>query len=137
MKHWTENDFTEWLYGLKSDSAHLRHCAECSGIAGSLERRKAEATRAPEVSSDVLAAQRRAIYARMDNPRRHWAQSRWSLSLAMLVLLVVASFGLLRRQTSTAPLVNPADAKLFSDLASIDQSSEPAAIKPIESLFEQ
>ena len=55
----------------------------------------------------------------------------------MLVLLVVASFGLLRRQTSTAPLVNPADAKLFSDLASIDQSSEPAAIKPIESLFEQ
>jgi hypothetical protein len=137
MKHWTENDFTEWLYGLKSNSAHLEDCAECSGIAGSLERRKAEATRAPEVSSDFLAAQRRAIYARMDTPQRHWAQSRWALSLAMLVLLVVASFGLLRRQTPTAPLVNPADAKLFSDLASIDQSNEPPAIKPIESLFEQ
>ena len=40
MKHWTENDFTEWLYGLKSDSAHLEDCVECSGIAGSLERRR-------------------------------------------------------------------------------------------------
>ena len=82
MKHWTENDFTEWLYGLKSDSTHLKECAECSSIAGSLERRKAKAIRLPEVSPDFLAAQRRNIYARLDHPRRHWAQSRWTLSLA-------------------------------------------------------
>ena len=48
----------------------------------------------------------------------------------------LAAFQMLRYQFKL-PLVNPADAKLFSDLASIDQSNEPPAIKPIESLFEQ
>lgn len=136
MKHWTEDDFTEWLYGLRSDGSHLGECAECAGKAGRLEGRKAAATRGAEVSPDFLARQRREIYVRMDNPRRHWAQSRWGLSLAMLMLLVAASFGLLRPHQSAGPLVNPADAKLFSDLASMDQSTEPRAIQPIESLFE-
>ena len=137
MTHWTENDFTEWLYGLKSGSAHLDECLECSRIARSLELRKTQATEAPEVSSDFLAAQRRSIYARLDQPPRHWAHSRWILSLAMLVMVVIASFGLLRQRPSPSPLASPADEKLFSDLASIDQSNEPRAIQPIENLFEQ
>jgi hypothetical protein len=58
-------------------------------------------------------------------------------SFAMLVMVVIASFGLLRERPSPSPLASPADEKLFSDLASIDQSNEPRAIKPIESLFEQ
>jgi hypothetical protein len=136
MTHWTENDFTEWLYGLKSGS-HLDECAACSRTARSLELRKAQATQGPEVSSDFLAEQRRTIYARLDRPR-HWTQSRWILSFAMLVMVVLAGFGLLHeRPSTTTPLASPADEKLFSDLASIDQSNEPRAIKPIESLFEQ
>ncbi len=137
MTHWTENEFTEWLYGLKPDSSHLDECAGCRSKATSLERRKSEATRPPDVSSDFLAAQRRAIYAKMDQPQRHWAQPRWVLSLAMLVMIMVASFGLLRQHPSAAPLATPADEKLFSDLATIEQSNEPRAIQPIESLFEQ
>lgn len=137
MKHWTENEFTDWLYGLKSDAAHLEECPDCRAMADSLERRKAEAVRPPEISSDFLAAQRRSVYARLDQPARHWAQSRWMLTLATLILVVVASFGLLRPRQSPAPLASPADEKLFSDLASIEQSNEPRAIKPIESLFEQ
>jgi hypothetical protein len=137
MTHWTENDFTEWLYGLKSGSAHLEECEECSRRGRSLELRKAEASRPPEVSADFLAEQRRSIYARLDRPSRHWAQSRWMFSFAMLVMVVIASFGLLRERPSPSPLASPADEKLFSDLASIDQSNEPRAIKPIESLFEQ
>jgi hypothetical protein len=106
-------------------------------MARSLELRKAQATQPPEVSSDFLTEQRRNIYARMDQPQRHWTQSRWVFSLAMLVMVVLAGFGLFHERPSTAPLASPADEKLFSDLASIDQSNEPRAIKPIESLFEQ
>jgi hypothetical protein len=137
MRHWTENDFTEWIYGLKAGSSHLTDCADCSRIAESLQRRKAEATRPPDVSPGFLAEQRRNIYARLDRPRRHWASSRWVLSFAMLLMVMIASFGIFRERPSTVPLATPADEKLFSDLASIDQSNEPRAIQPIENLFEQ
>ena len=137
MTHWTEQDFTEWLYGLKAGSSHLSECTDCNRIAQSLERRKAEATRSPDVSAGFLAEQRRNIYARLDQPQRHWASSRWVLSFAMLVMVMIASLGILHERPSTVPLATPADEKLFSDLASIDQSNEPRAIQPSESLFEQ
>jgi hypothetical protein len=94
-----------------------------------------EKTRAaePEVSAEFLAAQRRAIYRRLGQPRNRFAL-RWALSAAM-VLLVLAGGLTLERRRPSAPVIS--DEQLFSDLSAMEQRTEPKAIQPIHSLFEQ
>jgi hypothetical protein len=93
-----------------------------------------EKTRAaePEISAEFLAAQRRAIYRRLGQSQ-HRFSLRWALSLAM-VLLVLAGVTLERRRPS-APSIS--DEQLFSDLSAMEQRTEPKAIQPIHSLFEE
>ena len=94
-----------------------------------------EKTRAaePEVSTEFLAAQRRAIYRRLDEPRRKFSM-RWALSLAT-VLLVLAGGLTIERRHPAAPAIS--DEQLFSDLSAMEQRTEPKAIQPIHSLFEE
>jgi hypothetical protein len=108
MKPWEENDFETWLR---------------------------EKTRAgePEVSAEFLAAQRRAIYNRLGE-RRHRSSLRWALSLTM-VLLALAGGVTLERRHPSAPAIS--DEQLFSDLSAMEQRTEPKAIQPIHSLFEE
>ena len=137
MKHWNEDDFTQWIYGLKDDAAHLDECPECHGRSQSLMARRAQTRAAPDVSREFLAAQRRAIYTRLGQPVRNWAPLRWGASLATVAVAGVLSVALWQQQPAPAPLASAADDKLFSELVSIDQSNEPRALKPIHSLFEQ
>jgi hypothetical protein len=91
----------------------------------------------PEVSSEFLAAQRRSIYRRLDEPRRNWISLRWALSLAMLLVMFAGGLTLERRHKS-APAISTSmsDEQLFSDLSAMEQSSEPKAIQPIHGLFQ-
>ena len=134
MKHWTEIDFQNWLYGLKDEDPHVGQCGQCSAELERLRQGRRRITEEPEVSSDFLAAQRRTIYSRLEeSPRGHWAAWRWVLSTAMLLAIV---FGLtLPRWHKTAPTIS--DEQLFSDLAAMEQSTEPKAIEPMHRLFEQ
>ena len=86
----------------------------------------------PEVSAEFLAAQRRSIYRRLGEPRHKHAW-RWALSLAT-VLLVLAG-GLTWENRQASPGIS--DEQLFSDLSAMDQRTEPQAIQPIHSLFEE
>jgi len=88
----------------------------------------------PEVSSEFLAAQRRSIYRRLDEPGRNWISMRWALSLAMLLLMVAGGLTLERRYKS-APAIS--DEQLFSDLSAMEQSNEPKAIQPMHGLFQE
>jgi hypothetical protein len=108
MKPWEENDFESWLQ---------------------------EKTRAaePEVSAEFLAAQRRAIYSRLEEPR-HKFSLRWALSLTTVLLALAGGLTLERRHAS-APAIS--DEQLFSDLSAMEQRTEPKAIQPIHSLFEE
>jgi hypothetical protein len=108
MKQSNEDDFELWLH---------------------------EKTRAaePEVSTEFLAVQRRAIYRRLGEPH-HRFSLRWALSLAT-VLLVLAGGLTLERRRSSAPSIS--DEQLFSDLSAMEQRTEPKAIQPIHSLFEE
>jgi hypothetical protein len=118
MKHTDQTDFEKWLRG------RLQSLPE------------------PEVSSEFLAAQRRSIYRRLDEPHRNWIPMRWALSLAML-LLVFAGGLTLERGHKTAPAVSAtmsapvSDDQLFSELSAMDRSSEPKAIQPIHGLFQE
>ena len=136
MRHWTENDFVEWVYGLKTDSTHLDECAECKNRASLTLTQKLEAAQPPDVSWEFLAAQRRSIYQRMERPLHRIAPVRWAVSLATVVMAAVLSFALIHPNQKPAPLASASDAKLFSDLVSIDESNEPRAISPIHNLFE-
>jgi hypothetical protein len=88
----------------------------------------------PEVSSEFLAAQRRAIYRRLDEPRSNWPSPRWVLSLAVLLLMVAGGLTIQRRHNAAPAL---SDEQLFSDLSALEQRSEPTAIQPMHGLFQE
>ena len=132
MKHWTENDFKQWLYGLKSEDDHFEVCPECRGEKDRLRMERARMME-PEISAEFLAAQRRSIYRRLHEPRHTWVMLRWALPVAMVLAMV---FGLtLQRGRRSA--TNISDEQLFSDLTAIEQSAEPKAIAPMHKLFEE
>ncbi len=137
MTHWTDEQITHWLYGLEPEAAHLEECSDCRGRAENAAARKSAATTKPEVSWEFLAEQRRSINRRMERPLYDWPRIRAFASVVMLLLVAVLSFNLLRPPAATVPLATPADERLFSDLVAIDQSTEPRAVKPIRSLFEE
>jgi predicted anti-sigma-YlaC factor YlaD len=134
MKHWTENDFKEWLYGLKDEDQHLEECADCRRESDRLRMRRARTMEQPEaLSQDFLAAQRRSIYRRLYEPRHTWLTLRWALPVAMVLLM---AFGVtLQRGRRSAAAIS--DEQLFSDLTAIEQSAEPKAIAPMHKLFEE
>jgi hypothetical protein len=110
MDNTDQTDFEKWLRARTQDPPEL------------------------EVSPEFLAAQRRSIYRRLDEPRRNWSSVRWALSLGMLLLMLAGGLSLQRRHKA-APSIS--DEQLFSDLSAMEQSSEPKAIQPIHGLFRE
>ncbi len=135
MKHWTEDDLQQWLYGLKEEDRHLDDCAQCRAEIERLrlERRRILEQTQPQVSQEFLAAQRRNIYRRLYEPRTNWVAWRWALSAAMLAVMIIG-FTVQRRSGPAAAI---SDEQLFSDLSAIEQSAEPKAIAPMHKLFEE
>jgi hypothetical protein len=110
MKHTDQTDFENWLH------------------------QRTQSLPEPEVAAGFLAAQRRSIYRRLDEPRSKWISLRWAASLAMLLLIFAGGLTLERRH-SAAPAIS--DEQLFSDLSAMEQSSEPKAIQPMHGLFQE
>jgi hypothetical protein len=134
MKHWTEIDFQNWLYGVKDQDQHVTACADCRAELERLRVERRRLTAQPQVSAYFLAAQRRSIYNRLEEGRAgHWAAWRWVLSTAMLLAIVVGLT--IPRWHKTAPAVS--DDQFFRDLSAMEQTAEPKAIQPIHELFEQ
>ena len=134
MKHWSEIDFQHALYGLKDRDQHLDQCAECRAEMERLELERRAVAAEPEVSREFLEAQRRSIYQRLQDPRRHSIAWRWALSAAALLALALG-LTLERSRPPVQPAIS--DEQLFSDLSRIQQSAEPKAIQPLHSLFEE
>jgi len=134
MTHWTEDDFKQWLYGLKERDAHADTCGECSAEFGRLAAQRRGIVAQPEVSEAFLREQRRNIYGRLEHSMRNFAPLRWAISIAVL-LVVAVSLTLPRWNRSPVLLTN--DEQLYSDIAAIEQTDEPQAIQPIHKLFEE
>jgi hypothetical protein len=97
-------------------------------------RRRTKSLPEPEVSSEFLAAQRRSIYRRLDQPHRNWMSLRWALSFALVLMMLAGGLTLERRHKSAPAL---SDEQLFSDLSAMEQSNEPKAIQPMHGLFQE
>ena len=136
-KHLTTDELVDRLYGVGGDAyvdAHFAECEECSGRFRVLGECRAMVAEAKPVSYDFLAAQRRNIYARMGE--RPQARMKWLPALAaggcLVVVGVLAPYH--RAQVATPEV---ADAQLFTDVYSIEQTMEPIAAQPIDALFDQ
>jgi hypothetical protein len=143
--HLSNDELLDRMYLVES-APHLEECEECSSRLQALERRRAEIAAAMPaesgISNEFLAAQRRAIYARLDQPAS--VHARWAPAALAAVFLLVMGVFLVRphpqyRQVRPPDPVVAADLsneQLFSDLYSMEQSLEPQAAAPIHALFE-
>jgi hypothetical protein len=143
-RHWTVDELTDRVYGIREADQHLESCRECSARLDELHSRRAIAAVAPQILPARLAAQRAAVVMRIESPSRHL--TRWVPALtAAVCLLAVAVF--LRRPVQIVPqLSNTAvtattaaasDAQLFADIYNLEESAEPRAAAPMNALFQE
>jgi anti-sigma factor RsiW len=138
-EHLNDDALLDALYGLASHEPHLRECPVCAGRVSEWRRKRESLADAADVGADVssefLAAQRRKIYERLEQPQPK--RLRWAPALAMACLVAV---GVLVYHPATPPAPQQhgdvSDSQLFSDAYSMDQSLEPSAAAPIHALFE-
>ena len=130
--HLQTDQLIDQIYGL-ADSTHLRECAECSARWRAMQARRKELAPAGPVSNEFLAAQRRTIYARLGQPAPH--RLRWLPALAAAGVLAIMAL-VYKPSAPPAAHPDPGDAQLFSEVYSMEQTTEPAAAAPIHELFE-
>ncbi len=130
-RHLSTDELLDRLYGIAGEDAHVEQCPECAQRFGELRGRRASLTAGQEIPSEFLAAQRRRIYSRLgEQPRTRKA---WAPALAAMCLLVI---GVLIYRPAAPVHTESADAQLFAEVYSMEQSTEPRAAAPIHALFE-
>lgn len=153
--HLSNDQLLDRLYGLgdAEEHRHLSECAECAQRMESFEARRAEAASASRFSAEpsgaALAAQRRAVYARLETPARmqgQWAPAALAAVLVLVigVLLYHPSRPAPRHSAYPATTFRPipaarpemTDEQLFSVVYAMEESAEPQAAAPIHALFE-
>ena len=131
-RHLNADELIDRVYGL-NENAHLAECPECAARFEAMAAKRREMTQPAPATNEFLAAQRRAIYSRIEQPEPR--RLRWVPALAAAVLLAVVAFV---HQSTPRPAAHPdsSDAQLFSEVYSMEQSTEPAAAAPIHELFD-
>jgi hypothetical protein len=139
-EHLNNDVLLDAVYGIatREAEAHLRACLECAARLS--ERKQMRAAFSGELSSELtgefLAAQRRAIYQRIEaKPSRVRV---WAPVLAAACALTAGVF-VYRPGTEPKPAGNAEvnDSQLFSDVFSMEQSLEPSATASVRVLFEE
>ncbi len=149
-EHWTTDHFIEYLYGLRLDDGHLASCVACAAKLQELQNSRAaveaEWTAHDAISFDLLAAQRRRIYAAIQEPRRWWSLAgRPQLASAAVVVTLLAGGATLVEHKYASGPSTPAvpkvantlsDSQLAEEVSSFADSAEPNAAAPLQQLFE-
>lgn len=149
--HLKTDELVDRLYGLEDQrageqDAHLANCADCRDRWEEMRRVQAAVSTPQTVPGDFLAAQRRRIYTRLgEEPRTRMA---WAPALAAVALLAIG-VAVYRPLSAPAPRfvkvanhdsrpgqTEAADAQLFFEVYSMQQSMEPSVAAPIHTLFE-
>lgn len=133
--HLHDDELIDRLYGLAgqagSEDAHLEQCGVCALRFREMRARRANLAAVPETSSEFLAAQRRKIYTRLGQPPA--TRMKWAPAIAAACL---AAIGMFLYRPAATPHPEAADAQLFAEVYSMEQSTEPRAAAPIHALFE-
>ena len=134
--HWTDEELIDHLYGVGPVDGHLDQCEHCHSRLSAMEGRRQEFSIEETVSDSFLAAQRRAIYARLSEPHRWWQDipaRRWAAVVTMVAVMAgsAALFEGHRRELAASR----ADAQLAQDVSQMSAESEPQATAPLQGLF--
>ena len=129
--HWTDGELLEYFYGLKAPDQHLASCPQCAARAENAARIRKDATAAPEISVELLDAQRRAIYRRLGSSPWSWHPMRWAVSMIVTLALVL---GLTLFKPARPGLTRSHDDQFYAEISAIAQDPAPRAIQPIEAL---
>ncbi len=134
--HWTDEQIIDHLYGVGPTDGHLSQCENCSARLTAMQSRRQGFSVEDSVSDQFLAAQRRAIYARLSKPH-HWWQDvparRWAAAAAMFTVL--AGSAALYQDHRRELAESRADAQLAQDVSQMSYESEPQATDPLKGLF--
>src|SRR5262245_40748895 len=90
--HLSSETLLQAVYGIAETEAeaHLSSCADCAGRMHEWRAKRAEASAGPAFSNEFLAAQRRAIYARVEaGPQARRMRLWWAPALAAAGALAV------------------------------------------------
>jgi hypothetical protein len=138
--HWEEQDFTQWMYGLKEQDEHVLGCPQCQAEVARLAVERRGLTVEPEVPHEFLAAQRRSIYKRLDESVHTFhslVRARILAPVSAVAVLAAIGIALMLPKPAQPPLFTESDQKFFTEIGSMEQSAEPRAIQPIHNMFEE
>lgn len=134
-RHWSDDEMIARLYEVGPEGLHLQECESCAQRWQRLAAARAQILRAPAVSEGFLAAQRRAIYGRLDRTPERSPGWRLAPGLALAFMLLLAVL-LVRPAPEPETSLASSDAQFFTEVYSVVQSTEPRAAGPLHGLFE-
>lgn len=142
--HWTDEQLIQHLYGVGPEGNHIDGCGECQArLSAMLAVRSAneiESSPSEQISFEVLAAQRRSIYSRIERLSGFQLGvqvRRWAAAGAMIVLLGGGLFLYQQNQHQHAGQNAVSDAQLAQEVSQMAQDSEPSPTAPLQGLFDQ
>jgi hypothetical protein len=134
-KHWSDDELVSRLYGVGPEDSHLEECEDCAERWRQLLAVRERVLSPPQVSEQVLAQQRRAIYERLEPS----GEGSWGLSFApalAVAMMLLLAFLVSGPSPSPQPSLASTDAQFFEEVYSLVENVEPQAIEPILGLFE-
>lgn len=138
--HWTDDQLIAHLYGVGPDDGHLYECRDCRSRLSVIEGRQQALRSSEEVSFELLAAQRRRIYAKLAMPAHWWSGSHVRRMASAGAALFVLGGSVLyyeeqqRQQTANNTL---SDAQLAQDVSRMSENPEAQPTAPLQALFEE
>lgn len=137
--HWTDDQLIAYLYGVGPDDHHLSSCQECQSRISQFQERQKE-LRSEDVDVELLASQRRRIYARLTASAHwsaHWQVRRWASVAAVAVVFGGGALFYKEHVQQYAVNRSLSDAQLAQDVSLLAQNSEDQPTGPLEALFDQ
>jgi hypothetical protein len=140
--HWTDGQLINALYGVGPEGGHLEECPKCRGRLAALRmNRKALELETGEsrVDFDFLAAQRRRIYQKLEQPIRWWSHQVWKKWAPAVFTVVVLAGGIAvyqEKQHFQKPGSELSDVQLAQEASRMSQEYEAQSTAPLQGLFE-
>jgi hypothetical protein len=141
--HFTDDELLNSLYGIDPADNHLDDCADCRSRLAAMQSNREAIERAASIDNRItvefLAAQRRAIYRRLDQPLRWWnsvAIRRWAAGLTTACVLSGSIFLYEQNREMKMAQERASDAQLAQEVAAMANDTDVSAMAPLHGLFE-